>query len=208
MIKHILTALFHWTLLLALRIPMILLGFVAVAIALHWRTIDYASAEPFGRWTLVSLPRWAWPWDNLRDGAMGDKRLNYWDTEAPRFLKENAWWKMWWWLCIRNPVNNFSRFTRGIACKVDQCHVSLLAGRLFVSDTSGDAGWQFVVANGPIYNYYGFYWVSPRFTLFGKRRVASIRLGHKVEPRHNSTDFSQDPQKAWKGITFRTGIYS
>lgn len=82
MIKHILTLFFKSWAVFLLGIPVTLLGFPMVALALPFRTEHKETEQvftdarlPFGKHTLVTLPFWARPWDNLSDGAEGDIRF-------------------------------------------------------------------------------------------------------------------------------------
>lgn len=181
-----------WLVILAARIIMILLGFLVVPVALYGIKIPDNPAE----WRLIRLPAWALPWDNIKDGVLGDKRFHYWKEgdQFPALIEDSPYLKALYWLAVRNPANYFSRFLRGIGCPVDQCTVILLAGVELVRPSVGAYGWQFVKADGPVFNYWGFYWATPHWT---------VRLGHKIEPRHNGKDFSADPLKAWKGVTFK-----
>lgn len=220
MIKHILTATGMWLALAALRVPMILLGFVVVPLALPFRRTVESDRGGLGwaGWHLVRLPWWAYPWDNPRDGALGDTQGRYWLRDAPDWLR-GRFTKMWWWLAFRNPCNAWSRFIRPNGVDVRTLVITLFAGDWAVR--KGDrTAWQFVVGRGPIFSYYGFYALFPvAFTLhwpalflrdmtirWQQRRVEghiNIRLGHKIEPKHQVQDFSADPQKAVKGFTFR-----
>lgn len=211
MLKNIFSALIWWPIIFVLRLIMVLVGLPLVAVTLLF-TRESGKQKPFtqykGNWQAVHLPRWAWFWDNKRDGAKGDKRGWYWVVGYPRWIngcpkRFRNYLKSWWWLSVRNPANNFSRFTPGIGCDVAEARVTLLAGQSYVADDKGAEGWQFVSAQGRIFKYWGFYLVS-KHQVKGKSLV--IRLGHKVEPRHNHIVWSEQPEKAWKGITFRIGL--
>lgn len=80
-----------WPPVIALKIALILVGLLLVLIGVLWARHDYQ------RW-----PRILWLWGNDEDGlgpAWWFKRAD----NVPRWAAE------WWWLAIRNPVNN-SRF--------------------------------------------------------------------------------------------------
>lgn len=190
-IKDILSPLW-WIPIGAARAVVTVVGLAVVPIALLFTEVPEKVTE----WRLVRLPLFAHPWDNPKDGVLGDRRLHYWNQgdQFPGIIKNSPFLKAYWWLAIRNPANNFSRFYRGIGCKVDECKVKLLAGQDIVGGSKDVEGYQFVKAEGPIFNYYGFYLYNKKFTM---------RFGHKVEPKHNEQDFSNDPLKAWKGVTFR-----
>lgn len=204
MVKHVFVAVLMWLALALLRVPVILLGLLVVPAALPFRRELASNREGlyWPGWKLVRLPWWAWPWDNLRDGCMGDVRGDYWFREYHGFLDwlPNKWVpfaKMAWWLAIRNPANNFSRFMRPNAVDVRTLKISLLAGHWGVDKTM-HTSWQFVMGQGAAFRYYGFYCLIP----FRGGHI-NIRVGHKIEPKHYLQDFSGDPQKAIKGFTFR-----
>lgn len=75
---HVLLFALQVSVLLPLRLGLILLGLPVVPLALMFRLYDPGTAVAFtqypGAWQLVTLPRWAWPWSNDRDGLLGDKR--------------------------------------------------------------------------------------------------------------------------------------
>jgi hypothetical protein len=160
-------------------------------------------------WKLLRLPKWGHPWDNPRDGCLGDRRLGYWNggDQYPQWFDKLSWGhylKAYFWLAIRNPANNLSRYYKGFGCKVDECNIKLLAGVNFVSNVKNCQGYQFVKAEGPVFNYWGFY----LYKRIGRSsKFVMIRLGHKIEPRHSDMVFEgEDLSKAWKGFTFRVGI--
>lgn len=189
-----------WAILLPIRIVAYLMGPFVVAAALPFRMsgFDYRGSHPrFPGWKMIVLPGWAWPWSNDRDGAMGDPDGRYWNRDAPKWL--NAFWKMWWWLVVRNPTNNLARFSMLYSINVSRYRVITLGGtENTVRDKLGMEGWQFVNSNRKFPSY-GFYLVKR----YGKTNHGLvIRLGNKIEPRHNNQKWP-DPQKAIKGWTFR-----
>lgn len=206
LIKHSLIAGLMWILLLLARILVIALGLLVVPVALPFRSVATSTRtlkpHHWPSWKLVRLPKWAWPWDNLRDGCFGDIRGDYWIDLYPGFvnkLPENCvpFVKMFWWLAIRNPANNFSRYLRPIGVDARTLDMELLAGDWLVEK---DAGFrhQFVRGKGKTFTYYGFYSLIP----FRNGHI-NIRLGHKLAPKDATKDFSKDPEKAMKGFTFR-----
>ena len=199
MIIDIVKAVIVWTLLLLYRIPFALVSPVVVAIGLLFQKEMPTDRVPaWDGWKFMQMPKIFWPWDNQRDGNMGDIRGDYPTLQAPKFL--NDFWLAWWWLVIRNPVNNISRHVPGINCDLRKHTVELLAGDELVRDRGTTDGWQFCKAGK---FYYGFYLVTK--PLFGTDTGFRMRVGYKVEPRHNSKDWSADPSKAIKGFTHRFG---
>ena len=183
--KILLEVLIQWSLLIVIRIPLVIIGIFVVPIALL-----SAREVATQRGLIELLPDWAWIWSNDRDGSKGDIR-GWWEKNAVFPGGANAFMNQWWWLAIRNPVNNM-RFTRGLAVDMREATVHCLGGQDLVHDDI--YGWQFLQADGPKYHYYSFYMVCPWI---------NIRIGHKIEMWHNHHDWTQDQQKAWKGFTVR-----
>ena len=177
------------------------------------------------KWSKINLPSWAYLWDNLRDGVLGDRRLDYWHNgkQYPVWFDKlplSQYVKAYYWLAIRNPANTLKRYVPFMGCQVGlekvtgystvATHrprkiINVLAGQAFVSDTKDVEGYQFVKASaeGELLSYWGFYLykrVSPT-------RYLMIRLGHKIEPRYTFEKFVGDrASKAWKGTTFRIAL--
>ena len=201
MIKGILYATIQWSIMVLIRLPLILLGLIVVPIALPFRRTElrYKDGQPFEH---VDLPGWAWLWSNERNGALGDQR-GWWDANTP-FGDSRSFMSMFWWLAIRNPVNNM-RFTSAFSCNTEVTHVEVLAGNNVVDD--GDDrrgfGWQFLrgTADGSgLKRYYCFRFVGFEW---GSERVFDIELGHKIKLDHNEKYYHEgENQKAWKGFTF------
>lgn len=195
-----------WVILMALRLIMIVIGFAVVPVALR-RRYEADSPRPKGTWDaweFIRLPKWAWFWDNERDGCLGDNRGNYRFEQSPEWLRKSEFWLAFNWLAIRNPANNFSRFTPLIACDMQDATCTTLQGQDHVRDKVGEEGFRFVRAIGKWkIPYWGLYWVSD-FRI--KDRNLVIRIGHKMDVFDNDQDYSADPQKAWKGMTFRIGF--
>ena len=192
-----LLALSVWSLLFILKLALAIIGLVWVPVCLVGIKLHSASST---NWELTRLPWWGHPFDNPRDGLMGDKRLHYWleGDQFPKWFskapsKLQSWLKAYYWLAIRNPANNFSRFYPGLAVNVTKAKIELLAGDTYVNNKT-TPGYQFVRAFDGVLYYWGFYLVTDKLV---------IRLGHKIEPKHITQDFSNDPDKAWKGFTFK-----
>ena len=176
MFVHIIKAVLILTLLLICRIPFILVSpfIVAIGLLFEKEEITYRP-HPWGKWKLMKMPKIFWPWDNDRDGNLGDVKGKYANIQAPKFL--SPYWKKWYWLVVRNPVNNISRHVPGINCDVSKNHVELLAGKAIISDSSWLTGYQFCKAGK---FYYGFYLVTK--PIIGQRGFR-IRMGYKIAPQ-------------------------
>lgn len=184
-----------WPVLCLLRVVMIVAGLVVVPIALPFRKERDSYRMPTWKgWRLVCLPRWAWFWDNRRDGCLGDIHGKYHNVQRPEWTAGNDYLMAWWWLAIRNPCNNFSRFTPFIAVDMRKNTAVTLYGQDVVKDRPGMEGWQFVKAGNW---YYGFYLVKRMGS-----RFFVIRMGHKMDVQDNGVQWADDTAP-WKGFTFR-----
>jgi hypothetical protein len=203
--KILLRVVLQWTVLALIRIPLMFLGLFVVPVALLFKT-ESSLKDPFteyntGRsWWLVSLPRWAWIWGNDREGAKGDRR-GYWDANGIVWGGSDQFLNQWWWLAVRNPVNNM-RFTRGLSVNMREAKTRVLAGQQYVHDSRGVYGWQFLRADDQRFHYYSYYIVKK----IGRKAAFAFRIGHKIEMWHNTHDWSTDIQKAWKGFTISLRI--
>ena len=196
------TALCMWVALFLVKIVVSVIGLVWIPFCL----IGVKIPKDLTTWRMVSLNSLGWPYQNLRDGCLGDIRLNFWNgtDQYPQWMKNWPYIKAWYWMSVRNPFNR-NRYIPGLGCNLVDCKVFLLAGQHLVSDTKESYGWQFVKADGPIFNYYGFYCYKP---IYKDKYFLRIRLGHKVETRYNFSAWRADGRasKSWKGTTFGISI--
>lgn len=206
--KDILTAALTWTILVAMRLVLIVTGLFVVAVALPFAKTDFTTMTPYGArkgsWVLRKLPKWAWMFGNDIDGTLGDRRGYYAKEATPFGLPATHFLSQCWWLCIRNPTNNL-RLTKLFSCNLDdeENEVVLLAGDSYVRDKIGYGGWQFVKAGKLFYAFYGV-WEWP----VGNRAFV-VRVGFKIEPKHNSTDWDLEKgHKRFKGMTARISPYN
>ena len=184
MIRHIIKWFVQSTAVFLISIPVTLLGLIVVPLALPFFR-DESEAKAFtqypehGVWALRRLPRWALWWDNIYDGALGDKRgwwANYCWTEYKK--PPNAFYSMFQWLSIRNPANYWSRIVTG--CDVRT--VELLAGQPVCDEDN--PGWHFLRATdakGRSFYYLGFvfpWWFDKTHAVFG-------RFGWKLKLAHD-----------------------
>ena len=205
---NVITAVLMWTLLILIRIPMILLGLVVVAVALPFAKVHPDPTDPlrvaklkWSDWQLVRLPVWAWPWDNMRDGAMGDTRGRYWYAQAPGFLI-TPYLKQYWWLAVRNPCNNFSRFMRPNTVDVRKLVITYIGDDKVVR--TNKTSWNFVKGTGTFWTYFLFELMTPAF---GNRHL-QIKVGHKISPKYQGEDYTTDEQGYQKGFTARINFDS
>lgn len=106
---------FIWPLFaLVFHLPLIVLGWVLVPLAALCRAYEaYQGADGVGtpRTQYRFTWRFMWLWDNDEDGIAND-------TYAPSKWFDSMFWKIVYWSCIRNPVNNF-RFAKYVSCIID-----------------------------------------------------------------------------------------
>lgn len=195
MIKLFLKVPILWTVIFILRLIVIVLGLVMVPIGLKWFSFNNYKFIQYPKWWMYNITGIFWPWGNDRDGALGDKR-GAWAKKCSG--KVTDFKNMFWWLAIRNPANNFSRFTPFIA--VDMSTVSsinLIAGRLGDLDDKDHPDYQFLSCKDERgFEYFKYEQV---LDILGKR--FHILVGHKFDYRHLKE--WDDKQKAWKGFTMR-----
>lgn len=224
---HLVLFVLQLAVLLPLRLLFILAGFLLVPLALPFRTMRADTAVRFsqapGTWYLVTLPWWAWPWSNDRDGALGDRR-GWWHTNAPFGLGAYHWFSMLAWLAFRNPANNL-RFTRLFGCPVTRTKCTWW-GLEEVEDDPGKGGLRFLMASAGLLRFYGLYWVReyalPAWLIaaaaaleirYPRRldgladalaapRALVVQLGFKGEPSDWRESYAGDEQRQWKGFTF------
>lgn len=213
--SHILLAAISWVGFFAIKILLMLLGFVVVPIALQWRKTEPVKTKDkqiYPSRRHVSLPKWAWVWDNEAEGAMSwmpSWPELCWDKNPESLLS------MWQWLAVRNPSNNL-KYVLGLAVNMLQIkEITLLYGvATQVSAKYNLQGIQFFTAKGKYFRYFNFHYAG---------KYIWIRFGHKIEPRHwvkklkvgepvkvSEIDLKEQEthRKIWKGMTFRFGLMS
>lgn len=120
-------------------------------------------------WYMRKLPKWAWVWDNDRDGSLGDKRG--WWREKVGNPESN--WNQYRWLALRNPANNLRHMWPFYVNGKDL--VKDYFGDYRVDDDPGKGGWQFVWSGWRT----GFYLINQYGRL---HRALEIRTGWKLRP--------------------------
>lgn len=215
----IIRALASWTVLVAVKLFLTIVGLPVIAVALRF-PVDKDNARPFlefatGQhpgWFHRGLPKWAWIWSNERDGAIGDKR-GWWFLNCD--VGENGYdiLAQWWWLAIRNPVNNLE-YVPFFGVDMFKAEVKVLAGQDQVDDDDDGSklGWNWLTCNDGKFNYYHFHFLKqwPMWMQPDKQnpRAFEIRVGHKMDIKHNeefkgAPDSEDEAQRAYKGFTFR-----
>lgn len=161
----------------------------------------YIDKGSSGSWDYIK-PKWGWlwAWGNDEDGYLGEPS-GKWSANVEG--NERTKWNMYLWSAVRNPANNFSRYTSWYGCPVMECDVEY-EGTYYLNDNDANAtGTQFVVATHKITGrkYYAFriVWKYPYLD-----RVFHVRLGYKLKPSH-ATDIQDEDDKI-KGWAIRIAI--
>lgn len=162
-----------YPLLVICKILAIMLGFIAVALALPFSKVDKAPELPkgvkrtvFEGWEYERLPKWAdWLWGNDKYGAQGNW---FW----PDYHDVKSFKGKYIWLALRNAANNLNRYSL-FRYETDASTFKVF-GTNRVNDVEGLAGCQLVSSGWR----YGLYCILP----YGKRSLR-IRLGYKFDPQ-------------------------
>ena len=152
-----------------------------------------------GKWEYVEPKwKWLWPWGNDEDGYLGEPS-GKWSASVDG--NERSKLNMYMWSAIRNPANNFSRYTSWYSCPVNDCVVEHVGTYNLDDNDPVATGSHIVVAThkvtGKKYYTLRIVWKYPFIN-----RVFHVRLGFKIKPSHaNSLQ-----EAAAKGWTFRISI--
>ena len=186
-------------------IPVSLAGLLMVAIALPFRIFRIDTSQPFsqypGTWMMVNLPDWARPWDNLFDGAWGDKR-GWWNNNCLEKYGKNckAFYSMWQWMAVRNNANYFKRVTCGI--DVTECNIIKVFGDDDVTESKGSTfQWHLLKAvhrTGKVYPRFKLSYPWPKHPT----HAICIDIGWKIKLSHNDIQASDRINDRIKGVVF------
>lgn len=192
-----------WPVKFAIRILGMVSGLLVVPVGLAFEQVKEGTRRPFtdypeaGYWEHVGLPDKLWMWSNDEDGALGDTR-GWWAVNT-QFGDYRGFFSKFWWMAIRNPFNNASRFSSFYACHIANCDFTWY-GKEYVRDDVNGLGWQLVFSknrkSGKIHG--GFYWV---YRWGNSDRALVVQIGNKIYPRHQSA-VESDPLDYYKGFTF------
>lgn len=201
---------FKATGLFLLGLPVVVLGWPIVALALRFRVEHTETSKPFTEhpewnWQLVTLPWLFKLWSNEMDGAWGDKR-GWWDNECRTKDGQpcTAFLSMWKWLACRNPANYWSRVITG--CDLGPCKITKLAGDDVVLELPGFSQWQFLVATKPNgTRYHRFFCSLPWF--FNAEHCVMIDIGWKIKLAHNGIGMDAPVADRIRGSVFTPSFW-
>lgn len=136
-----------------LVLPLMLLGFIVVPIALLFAKDNH-------------LPVWAeWCWGNKEHGNNGG---NFW---IKRSLNWPNYLRCFWWLVVRNPTANWSKHVLGIAVTKP----IVVEGNVNVDEDDGISGYYFATGQRWEYKY-----ISKPYSLFNRDWCVKLRFGWKI----------------------------
>lgn len=164
----------------ALRFALMWIGLIVVLLALPFARQGIAPiTQQYPGWKYKRLPTWAWLWDNDTYGTMGNK---HWTKESYNpFFYENptGFWSQWYWLALRNPVNNMEQWAMSSVDLREASKIEYLGAKEIDNNI---AGWQFVWCTRGWKVYSGLYVMLPWFKT---GRCLELRLGFKLKPSDN-----------------------
>lgn len=185
--SHLLLAIFQGIVFRAVPVLVLaVLGLFLIPIGLMYRSTSTDTKFPkqYEGWKLVKMPKYFWIWDNDEVGAMGD---HTWPGSlAKSFLSTKLKLSvdhpvaMWWWLAVRNPVNNLQQL---VGQRMEPSAVISYSGDSLVDDRAGKAGngWHLVKCKSGGKTTYSFYLVK----YYSDNYCLRIRIGYKVKPEMN-----------------------
>lgn len=139
---------------LLLDLPLMLLGYLIVPLALRYERGNH-------------LPWWAeWCWGNRDHGNDGE---TFW---AKRTVGWSRFRRCFWWLAVRNPTFNWSKYILGFGSGGQAAIVQ--GATQPIGDTKGE-GWYFARERWA----WEFYYVKA-YSVFGMRRCMRLRAGWKI----------------------------
>jgi len=192
-------------LLAILKLLLFVIGIVILPIGLLFREEFPETQKPFtkyppGNWMMVRVPTWMKWWDNLSDGALGDKR-GWWDN----WTKDNygkpctAFYSMYMWLAFRNPVNYFSRCVAGI--DVSTCKISKVFGDDVVTEDPGTKQYQLLEAVDSNNTKYKRFFLCRAYNS-NPTKALLVDIGWKIKLEHNKVTSDSPDSEKFKGIVF------
>lgn len=190
-----------------LQIPLILIGFVVVAVLIPFRKTDETTRKPFisypelGTWVFSNIPGW---FGNLSDGVLGDKRGWFANWCVERGIKYPSFAAMWIWAAVRNPINRFSRVV--IGCDVSRCRIVKVWGDDVVEEVAGQRGWQYLLATRDDGKEYGCLRIVLPWC-FKPTNGCVVYVGWKIKLSHNGTPPDAPEKDRLKGDTFNISLW-
>ena len=189
-------------------LPIMLLGFLLVAVGLPFRKSYPETIKPFtqfperGHWMLVDLPSWLKPWSNPFDGALGDKR-GWWANE--RNGEQASLLSMWLWMAVRNPANYWNRVITGV--DVSRCKIARVYGNADeIIEEPGVSNWHVLKAtrdDGATFYRLWIVWAYP----FRPDKSLNIDLGWKLKLEDNGMSKDAPIKERIAGSVFTPGIW-
>ncbi len=208
--KDKIKAVFQWSGLLAVGLPVMFLGLVLVPLNIltskrrmndfgehdQEHSAKYKGRGSSGRWeyrsSTVPILRL---YSNYEDGSLGEPSGKW---SATCGGDERSFWSQYKWLALRNPINMLKRTNPFFHCRVDDCSITWWGDR-DVDDKGFNWGWHLVRATHRETGkqYYGY----RKTASLGDGKCRQHRYGFKIKPSHASE--VQDADDKDKAFTFR-----
>jgi hypothetical protein len=187
---------------LVMQIPLAILGLFVVPFAMVFARQGLTTdGRPTGK--LPNVLGW---FDNAIDGDYGDRRGWWIDncSTAAWFgwfpnLKSTDFLARYWWLAVRNPINNFKRFVVGADCTRIDIKKHYHCGTSLIGADAGSRGASLLIFTR------GFWSLEITYD-YGNGRGFYIQSGHKVE-RKDLSRFTEDDPRRMRGVTLEFNPY-
>lgn len=150
----LITGLISFFIKLILDLPLMIIGLFLIPFALPFSKDNH-------------LPKWAeWCWGNRDHGNDGE---NFWGT---RTVGWPYWFRCYWWLAIRNPTFNWSKYVLGIPLSG---WPQTVFGNTEVDEDDGITGWHFTLSD-----FWEFRFIGYPYRLLGRDFCVKLRFGWKI----------------------------
>lgn len=197
--RYIIYTLLYSFVLFVIRLPLWILGFFIVPIALLFAKEDKSTLNDNG-WSMKTLPKWAWFWGNDIDGCYGD-HSGRWMNRDSYFKNGRLFLNQFVWCAWRNPVNNLRQTKLFSADFADMTSMGYF-GQEVVNDRFYEDGYHLVWIKRDNFLQCGIYYTRQwGSSAYGIR----LRIGFKLKPSHDITSGTKgfttsfNPWKTFRG---------
>lgn len=172
----------HLSIYFFISLPLIVVGIVALPVVAFFYDIG-------------KMPIWS-RWFDSADPYVGR------DTTTIEIINKQGWFKKYWWVAIRNPINYFSY--KYLSFVLDEDALFILEGEPNVGDSTGDIpGYKYIEVIQKDKTYYEYYYIKK----WSKTKCFRFRMGYKIgDPYLNQKGEIQQevlvlqPYKSYSGL--------
>jgi hypothetical protein len=184
------------------QIPLAFLGLFVVPVAMLFSRPGLTTdGRPTGK--MPNVLGW---FDNAIDGDYGDRR-GWWIDNCSKAawlgwfpkLKSTDFLARYWWLAVRNPINNFKRFVVGADCTRIAIKKHYHIGTQLIGADVGSRGAALIIFTR------GFWSLEITFD-YNNGHGFCIQAGHKVGAK-DLNRFAEDDPRRFKGVTLEFNPY-